>query len=217
MKPTTGSTADPAIAGEGQTGDQEFHRNSNRRLDSRSMPKETSPTMAESESDPAWTLEVAARDYIWLYDLRHGVGPREIAARGKVSVRQVREGLERARMLERNRLRATPVEMLKSGSMDDLGLRLTPLFPIGSFTPQSACPHHSTIKSGSKLCCMVCHASGMDDHPGLRRDSQTDPSPEPQPNPEPAVDLAAASKSNESAETRKQRRRRQFAEAAAVA
>ena len=65
------------------------------------------------------------------------------------------------------------VDELKPGRLDEIGFRLIPLFPIGTLTPQSACPHHDTIDPGSRLCCMVCHESGMDDHPGLRRDPDT--------------------------------------------
>lgn len=65
---------------------------------------------------------------------------------------------------------------------------LMPLFPVGFFLPTSAdqvrafgrvlvpefasrgdvCPHHGPIPEGSTLCCMVCHQSGMDGHPGLK-------------------------------------------------
>lgn len=150
-------------------------------------------------------------EYIWLYDSRHGVGIQEIAARAGVSVGRVRFGLERAQALESKPSMRELSEDLKSSGPDDLGFRLIPLFPIGSFTPQSACSHGASIQRGSKLCCMVCHASGMDDHPGLQRDTETDPSPEPQPAP-PAA--AAPREFRERKETRKQRRRRQFAEAA---
>jgi hypothetical protein len=166
--------------------------------------------MVGNPTAKAWTLEVAARDYVWLYDFRHGVGPGEIAAREGVTVRQVREGLERARALDRNGSKDSPIGSLRSGRLDDIGFRLIPLLPVGALTPQSACPHHDSIERGSRLCCMVCHASGMDDHPGLRREPLTDPSPEPAP----AVDVAVSSKSGKSKETRKQRRLRQLAEAA---
>jgi len=42
-----------------------------------------------------------------------------------------------------------------------------PLFPVASFVPGSACPHHGPIREGSVLCCMVCHQSGLDAHPSL--------------------------------------------------
>ncbi len=158
----------------------------------------------------AMSLEVAARDYVWLYDFRHGMGPREIAAREGVNVRQVREALERARALESSRSRETPTESARPGRPEDLGFRLIPLFPIGAFTPQSACPHGEPIERGSTFCCMVCHASGMDDHPGLRRDPLTDPSPET----DPTADGTAPRRPVESKQTRKQQRRRKFIEAA---
>jgi hypothetical protein len=152
---------------------------------------------------------------MWLYDSRHGVSLAEIAGYEGLSIGRVRFGVKRAQAQESKVSKDDLVQVLKPGYVGDLDFRLTPLFPIGAFTPQSACPHHDTIKRGSKFCCMVCHASGMDDHPGLRRDPQADPSPEPQP--EPAVKATAPSKATTSKETRKERRHRQFAEAAAVA
>jgi hypothetical protein len=48
---------------------------------------------------------------------------------------------------------------------------------------------------------MVCHQSGVDAHPALKRDPKTDPKPDPKPEPEPAKGRR---------ETRKERRRRRF-------
>ena len=105
MKPTTASTADAVVPTGGRMGHREDRRDPRRRADSRSVTGETSRgAVAGTSTARAWTLEVAARDYIWLYDFRHGVGLSEIAAREGVTVRQVREGLERARALDRNRL-----------------------------------------------------------------------------------------------------------------
>ncbi len=163
----------------------------------------------------ALTLEVAAREYIWLYDHRRGVNCKQIAAREKVSVDRVRFGVKRAAALDNKHSRDDLTEHLRPGRLGDIGFRLLPLFPIGSFTPQSTCPHREPIGRGSSLCCMVCHASGMDDHPGLRRDPDIDPSPEPEPAPAPGASELKASCGPQ--ETRRQRRRRQFAEAAAVA
>ena len=212
MMPTIAIPADAAaVPTEVGTGCPEHHEVSRRHDCSRVRRKDSRPSVGtDPESDPALTLGVAARDYIWLYDFRHGINDYEIAARNGVTVRQVRSGLERARELDRKLTKDNILEDLKPGRLDDLGFRLTPLFPIGAFTPQSSCPHHKSLKPGTRLCCMVCHASGMDDHPGLRSDRQVDPSPEPEPEPasdvEPAPAVAAP-------ETRKQRRRRQFAEA----
>ncbi len=169
----------------------------------------------EPGSDQDLTLAVAARDYIWLYDSRRGLSYQKIAVRDRVNVRQVRAGIERAWALEAKVTKDDPIEYLKPGRQGDVGFRLIPLFPIASFTPESACPHHESMGRGTTLCCMVCHASGMDDHPGLRRDPKTDPSPETEPAPAPAV--AVSETSDGPRVTRKQRRRRQFAEAAAVA
>jgi hypothetical protein len=153
-------------------------------------------------------------EYIWLYDRRHGMGIEEIAARNHVSVGRVRFGLKRAAALDSRLSKAEPIDDLQPGRLGDVGLRLIPLFPIGPFTPRSACPHGESIERGSRFCCMVCHASGMDEHPALRRDPQTDPVPESEPTPAPA---AESKTSGDPRETRKQRRRRQFAEAVAVA
>lgn len=65
------------------------------------------------------------------------------------------------------------------------GLGLVPLFPITSFVPGSACPHHGPIRPGSSLCCMVCDTSGLDHHPALQRDPATDPKPERKPDRKP--------------------------------
>ena len=42
-----------------------------------------------------------ARDYIWLWDVRHGVSINEIALREGVSVRRVQTGVSRAKALEK--------------------------------------------------------------------------------------------------------------------
>ena len=179
------------------------HRKADRRV-------ETAPGY-----DRTLTLAVAAREYIWLYDRRHGVGIDEIAAREGLSAGRVKYGLKRARAMDKK-----PSQDAETGlSSLDVDIahvpRLIPLFPIGSYTPQSACPHLEPIEEGSALCCMVCNGSGMDAHPALRRDPRTDPAPEPKT--EPASDLASQPKTGESHETRKQRRRRMFAQHAATA
>ena len=171
---------------------------------------------ARARLDRAFTLEVAAREYTWFYDHKHlKIRLEEIAGYEGLTIDRIRFGVERMKALESKRSKDDLVQVPKPGRLDDLGFRLTPLFPIGAFTPHSTGPHHDSIRRGSKFCCMVCHASGMDDHPALRRDPLTDPSPEPKP--APAPESVASSKSGNSRETRKQRRRRQFAEAAAVA
>jgi hypothetical protein len=135
------------------------------------------------------TLEIAAKEYIWLWDLRHGVSTKAIAMNAGVSVKRVRFGVARAKAQERpcpteTALRPPP---------------LIPFFPLGPFNPDSACGHRRPIQPGSLFCCMVCHRSGMDDHPALQRNPLTDPAPELKP---PSTRKRAAR------ETRKQRRQR---------
>jgi hypothetical protein len=137
------------------------------------------------------SLEILAKEYIWLWDVRHGISTNEIAVREGVTARRVQYGLLRARSLEKS-------------SPDDSAIdppRLIPLFPIGSYTPHSTCAHNKAIEAGSLFCCMVCHCSGIDDHPGLVRTALTDPAPEPKAAPVPK-------KTNK--ETRKQQRQRRF-------
>ncbi|MGO9471071.1 MAG: hypothetical protein ACLQVF_43825 [Isosphaeraceae bacterium] len=139
------------------------------------------------------SLEIAAREYVWLWDRRHGISIEAIAAREGRSITRVRFGVARARAQEKCTATTSAVRPP----------RLVPLFPIGAYTPHSDCAHRRQIEPGSSLCCMVCHASGMDRHPALRRDPRTDPAPEPKPQaaPEPAWNAP---------ETRKERRQRLF-------
>jgi hypothetical protein len=140
------------------------------------------------------TLEIAAKEYVWLWDRRHGSSLEAIAAREGVSIGRVRFGLARARAQEKDTV-TTRVPRPP---------RLVPLFPIGAYTPRSTCAHRRPIETGSSLCCMVCHTSGMDRHPALRRDARSDPAPEPKPKPVPESAIP-------SRETRKVRRQRLFA------
>ncbi len=168
---------------------------------------------AGPRSERTLTLATAAREYIWLYDLRHGVGIKEIAAREKLSVGRVRFGLARARGMDRRSNQEALLTTSRWRSDVPPVPRLIPLFPIGCLTPQSECPHREPIGEGSALCCMVCHRSGMDSHPGLRRDPQTDPAPELKAGSAP--DLEPQPRAGKPLETRKQRRRRRFAQESA--
>ncbi len=143
-----------------------------------------------------WSLEIAAREYVWLWDERHGQSVREIAAREGVTISRVRFGLRRARAQEK----AAPLAATRKDSRK--APRLVPLFPIGPFTPTSTCGHTRPIEAGSSFCCMVCHGSGMDSHPAVQRDPRQEPLPEPKaPEPEPI---------NPGVETRRQKRKRIF-------
>lgn len=139
------------------------------------------------------TLEVAAKEYVWLWDRRHGSSFEAIAARERVSIGRVRFGVARARGQERGTVTTKAVRPP----------RLVPLFPVGAYTPQSTCAHRRPIEPGSSLCCMVCHTSGMDRHPALRRDARSEPAPEPKPKPAPENTLIPR-------ETRRERRQRLF-------
>ena len=46
------------------------------------------------------TLEIAAREYVWLWDRRHGISIEAIAAREGKSIARVRFGVARARAQE---------------------------------------------------------------------------------------------------------------------
>ncbi len=165
--------------------------------------------------DRSMSLVAAAREYIWLYDFNHGISVNEIAAREGLTVGRVRFGVARARGLDKKSSQNF-LNMPISWNGDVAhSPRLIPLFPIGAYTPQSDCPHREPIGQGSAFCCMVCHCSGMDDHPTLQRDPRTDPAPESKT--EPAPQLALQPKASESLETRKQRRRRKFAQQSATA
>jgi hypothetical protein len=83
---------------------------------------------------------------------------------------------------------------------------LEPMFPVTQFEPGSTCSHHGPIRRGSSFVCMVCHKSGMDHHPALKRDSRIDTRPDPKP---PALDVEA-----EQLKTRKQKRAGRFAKEA---
>jgi hypothetical protein len=144
-------------------------------------------------------LGTAAREYVWLWDYRHGRPTKEIAARERLSERRVREGISRAAAS----MTLTPGE---TSALTDPALRtprLEPLFPILTFTPQSACGHKRDLRKGSCFVCMVCHKSGMDGHRALVRDPRTDPRPEPKKPPPPPPKPGAR-------ESRRQRRARLF-------
>jgi hypothetical protein len=138
------------------------------------------------------SLETMAKEYIWLWDVRHGISVNALAMREGVTVRRVQFGVSRARAQENGCRAETAVRPP----------RLVPLFPIGSYTPQSACRHRQPLERGSLFCCVVCHCTGIDDHPALQRDPLTDPAPEPK--------LASPQKRTRR-ETRKERRQRLFA------
>ena len=121
------------------------------------------------------TLAVAAKEYVWLWDVRHGLSTNTIAIRERISLRRVELGVARADAHDKTGTSQTAFRPPP----------LIPFFPIGPFNPTSRCGHNRPIQVGSHFCCMVCHRSGLDDHPALKRDARTDPRPEPKPAPPP--------------------------------
>jgi hypothetical protein len=151
-------------------------------------------------SSRSLTLAVAAREYIWLWDNRHGDSPEKIAAREHINAGRVRLGIARAGAREKGISQTTPAVKDQAGSLRSP--RLIPMFPLTSYVPTSPCGHRRMLRVGSLFCCMVCHRSGIDGHPALQRDPRTDPSPEPKP-----VPLVAKKAAKE---TRKQKRARLY-------
>lgn len=118
----------------------------------------TAPETARNRRALA-TLRKAARELIWLYERRQGDTVARIAGRAGVSAERVEAGLRRAQA--REPVLAAVRDL--AGLAEALGMpRVLPIFPVGPFTPGSRCPHRGPIPPGSSLCCMVCHASGMD-------------------------------------------------------
>ena len=111
--------------------------------------------------------EPTRRDLAYLKLVRAGTPVPQVAKKFRVTAKTVYNGLERARLAEKPTLLAIPRPP-----------RLELLSPITPLVPQSECPHRGPMKRGSVFVCAVCHASGMDHHPALRRDPRTDPKPE---------------------------------------
>lgn len=145
------------------------------------VASETKPTQRRARG---WARE--ARDAEWLRLHKQGWTVAEIAKTSNSGGRNVERGLARARTAEASRIEEIASEG-GSQTRDEAEpqipwwLELVPLFPINAFTPNSQCRHRGPIPPGSLDCCMVCSASGVDDHPALQRDPRTDPRPEPRP------------------------------------
>lgn len=99
------------------------------------------------------SLATAAREYIWLYDLRQGVSIAEIARGEGLSRRRIKDGICRARAAD---CRPAPAIAPEAAPPP----RAVPLFPIGAFTPGSTCPHRGAVPY--PFSCMVCSAAWHD-------------------------------------------------------
>ena len=174
------------------------------------------------------------RDQEWLRLNQEGKPASAIAEDAGVSVQLVRRALARAREQADSREQDAEQNIPNppEGAEGSTGegsppeapaarrpwwLELVPLFPIGSFTPASECPHRGPIQPGSLLCCMVCSASGVDEHPYLVRDPETDPKPEPKSRRIPTERSRGAETTAPARETRRQKRARRFGGASASA
>ena len=96
MMPTITSTTATTIASEGRTGGAADRDGPGRREDLRDGREDSIGCVGRGpRPGRPLSLAVAARDYIWLYDLRHGIDDIKIADRDGVPVRLVRRGIER--------------------------------------------------------------------------------------------------------------------------
>lgn len=179
--------------------------------------------MGTKRSDRASGELRAFRDEEWLrLHEEEGKTIADLAEEAGMSVRHLRRSLSQARKDRESRNRdvearsASAVEAADGSESESAGprtpswLELVPLFPIGPFTPTSECPHRGPIPDGSLLCCMVCSASGMDGHPALKRNPETDPRPEPKPRHPRRTNMARREEAEAKPATRRQRRSRVF-------
>jgi hypothetical protein len=139
------------------------------------------------------TLDTSISEYVWLYDSHRSVNAKKRALRERKRAQNIPATLARGR---------AALQIVHRPP------RLVPLFPFGSYTPHSKCAHHGPIERGSVFCCMVCHASGQDDHPALQHTYSVEPGSDVK-----REDIFPSSKySNQKVfpETRKERRKRLF-------
>jgi hypothetical protein len=123
---------------------------------------DTSPTSVQTVSEDRLSkkrpLDTSVGEILWLRDHRHTI-VKKPAVRERVNAQAVHLTLPQARVVH------------LGGFFQDARRppQLVPLFPAGNYTPNSQCGHYEPIERGSVFCCMVCHASGQDDHPALRK------------------------------------------------
>lgn len=117
---------------------------------------------------------------------REGRTYQDIALLCGVSYETAWSGAKRARLKQKQAAAPAAEPETPLHPRDPAWVRdMVMAFPVDSLTPGSSCPHHGPIKPGSMLVCGVCHQSGMDHRPALRRNPLTDPKPEPKPKSKP--------------------------------
>lgn len=129
----------------------------------------------------------------WLSLQRAGHKPAEIARTLRIRPSKVYAGISAARLREARNGSAAMVPRLPRLTMD-YGSSCKPLTLL---TCEDVHPR-GPMPRGTTCCCAACHKTGIEGHPGLRRNPATDPRPDPKP-------AAAKSKTEP---TRRQRRRK---------
>jgi hypothetical protein len=143
-------------------------------------------------------LSKSVQKYAWLQDPRYATTATGPAVDERDRTKRVPTVFPRACTVFSNR----------SFQLIQRPPQLVPLFPVGNYTPSSRCAHRGPIEHGSAFCCMVCHASGQDDHPALQANWSIEPNLEL--NWTATFSSCKYSKQKILIETRKQRRQRLF-------
>jgi hypothetical protein len=142
--------------------------------------------------------DASVRDYVWLSNFRDTTDAMNPVAYDQNRTQRIPSTL------------APACTVLSSRSCQIIRRppQLVPLFPVGNYTPSSRCAHRGPIERGSVFCCMICHASGQDDHPALQNSGSVEPNSDMKW----ATTFSSGkfSKPKIFLETRKQRRQRLF-------
>ncbi len=143
-------------------------------------------------------LDTSIREYVWLCDSGSDISAKVAEVRERSHIHRTLPVVSQARS----------VRSTHSFQVIRRPPQLVPLFPIGSYTPTSRCAHRGLIERGSCFCCMICHASGQDDHPALQNDWSIERNSDMKW--DAAIPTTKFSRQRTSLETRKQRRQRLF-------
>jgi hypothetical protein len=113
------------------------------------------------------------RRFTWLARSDSGQSTRSIAQEYSLSQRTIQHEIKLAKeevtaFVESRRLMRVP--------------KLVLFFPINGLFPFSRCRHDVVpLPHSTKLCCAICHRSGVDNHPALQRHPRFEPRPDPVP------------------------------------